>query len=130
MLRLDAFTAEVVGDPEVNLSFSVQSGPDDTDFVIASALLDNFAPITDAEGYAHASYTLTDFDGGSATLTGVGDTGGAYLAQYKTMHLEVTKELEAERAEKRRLNPPSPSDLARRAAVAHAREDAVGVWRW
>lgn len=79
---LDSFTAEIVGDPEVNLSFSVQSGPDDTGFVIASALLDDFDPITDAEGYAHASYTLTDFDGGSATLTGIGDTGGAYLAQY------------------------------------------------
>ena len=81
---LDTFTASVVDDPEVNLSFSVQSGPEDTAFYIASALLEVDPPIPGdlAEGYAHASYTLTDFDGGSATLTGIGDTGGAYLAQY------------------------------------------------
>jgi hypothetical protein len=81
---LDTFTAEIVDDPEVNLGFSVQAGAGDTQFHIASALLNGFDPIPGslAEGYAHASYTLTDFDGGSATLTGIGDTGGAYLAQY------------------------------------------------
>jgi hypothetical protein len=80
--RLDTFTATIVGDPEVNLSFSVQAGAADTAFHIGSALLSDFDPITDAIGYAHASYTLTDFDANSAALTGVGDTGGAYLAQY------------------------------------------------
>jgi hypothetical protein len=81
---LTGFEAQVVGDPEVNLSFSVQSGPSDTAFYIASALLDVNPPIPGsvAEGYAHASYTLTDFDGGSAVLSGIGNTGGAYLAQY------------------------------------------------
>ncbi len=79
---LTEFEASIVGDPEVNLNFSVQSGLSDTTFHIASALFDDFEPITNAEGYAHASYTLTDFDAGSATLTGVGNTGGAYLAQY------------------------------------------------
>ena len=79
---LTGFEATVVGDPEVNLNFSVQAGGADTTFHIASALLDNFEPIIDAVGYAHASYSLTDFDGGSAALSGIGDTGGAYLAQY------------------------------------------------
>ncbi len=79
---LDTFTAEIVGDPEVNLTFAVQAGSADIDFHIASALLSDFDPIVNASGYARASYTLTDFDGGSATLTGIGDTGGAYLAQY------------------------------------------------
>jgi hypothetical protein len=79
---LDTFTATIVGDPEVNLSFSVQAGAANTAFHIGSALLSDFDPITDAIGYAHASYTLTDFDANSAALTGVGDTGGAYLAQY------------------------------------------------
>lgn len=79
---LDTFEAQVVDDPEVNLNFAVQAGSSDTDFYIASALLDNFDPIDDAEGYANASFTLTDFDGGSAALAGIGDTGGGYLAQY------------------------------------------------
>ena len=83
---LTEFEATIVADPEVNLSFAVQSGPGNTDFYIASALLndpDMFPiPADIARGYAHASYTLTDFDAGSATLTGIGDTGGGYLAQY------------------------------------------------
>ena len=83
---LDGFYGEIVADPEVNLSFAVQSGPGDTDFYIASALLNDpdMFPIPPeyATGHAAASFSLTDFDGGSATLTGIGDTGGAYLAQY------------------------------------------------
>jgi hypothetical protein len=79
---LDGFYGKIVADPEVNLSFAVQSGPGNTDFYIASALLGDFDPIDDAAGHASASFTLTDFDGGSATLTGIGDTGGGYLAQY------------------------------------------------
>jgi hypothetical protein len=81
---LDGFQATIVADPEVNLSFAVQSGPGDTNFFIASALLNDptMFPIDNATGHASASFTLTDFDGGSATLTGIGDTGGGYLAQY------------------------------------------------
>jgi|GEM_PF-1266927 len=79
---LSQFSAEIVGDPEINLNFAVQAGPAATTFHIASAVLDDFDPISNAQGYAHASYTLTDFDGNQADLTGIGDTGGAYLAQY------------------------------------------------
>ena len=79
---LNDFSASLVGDPEVNLNFSVQAGPSDTMFHIASALLDGFDPITNAMGYAHASFSLTDFDGNTATLTGTCPNGGAYLAQY------------------------------------------------
>jgi hypothetical protein len=77
---LDELDATVVGDPQVDLSFAVQSGPSDTVFFIASALLDYGGGARTTR--AGASFTLTDFDGGSATLTGIGDTGGGYLAQY------------------------------------------------
>jgi hypothetical protein len=79
---LEEFSVMVAGDPEVHLDFAVQAGPSDTDFHIASALLSDFDPITNAEGYANASFSLTDFDGGSASLAGIGETGGGYLAQY------------------------------------------------
>lgn len=76
----DAFI-EICQDPEVNLSFSVMAGPDTTRFHIASALL-SFPTINNPEGRASAAYTLTDFDGNGAQMDGIGDTGGAYLAQY------------------------------------------------
>jgi hypothetical protein len=78
------FTVNIHEDPEVNLNFAVQSGSEDTDFHIASALL-SFDPITEPEGRASATFTMTDFDGSGATLTGIGDpdgVGGGYLAQY------------------------------------------------
>jgi len=77
-LRISVFE-----DPEVNLNFAVQAGASDTTFHIASALLE-FDTITNAEGRASAAVSVTDFNpfDGDAVLTGVGDTGGAYLAQY------------------------------------------------
>lgn len=78
---LETAFIEVCEDPEVNLNFSVLAGPDTTRFHIASALL-SFPTMDDAEGRASAAYTLTDFNGDGATMTGIGDTGGAYLAQY------------------------------------------------
>jgi MYXO-CTERM domain-containing protein len=83
---LTEFDATLVQDPEVNLNFAVEAGPDQpTEFFIASSQI-FFATIPShlAEARASAAFTLTDssgdFDG--ATLTGYGDTGGAYLAQY------------------------------------------------
>ncbi|MFQ5805471.1 MAG: hypothetical protein ACE5I3_03365 [Phycisphaerae bacterium] len=81
---LDEFAATLVQDPEVNLNFAVQAGPDAaTEFYIASSLI-TFAPINNPEARASAAFTLTDSSGdfNGATLTGIGDTGGAYLAQY------------------------------------------------
>jgi len=68
-------------DPQVVLGFSVQAENTDTDFQITSALL-SFPTITDAQARADAAVTVMDFFGTGATLTGLGPTGGAYLAQY------------------------------------------------
>lgn len=73
--------ADFGGDPEVNLNFSVQAGSSATTFHIASSLL-SFPTISSPTGLANASYTLTDFNFDGASLTGVGETGGGYLAQY------------------------------------------------
>lgn len=78
---LNEMSATVVADPEVNLNFAVQSGSAATEFYIASQEL-TFDTMYNAEGRASAAYSLTDFDGNSAALTGIGATGGAYLAQY------------------------------------------------
>lgn len=72
---------QYVEDPVVNLTFSVQAGPSTTTFSIGSALL-TFPTINPAQGSASAAYSVTDFDGDGATLTGIGATGGGYLAQY------------------------------------------------
>jgi MYXO-CTERM domain-containing protein len=80
---LTQFDAMLVQDPEVNLDFAVQAGPEGSTFHIASSQI-MFDPIDPAWGRASTAFTLTDssgdFDG--ATLTGIGATGGAYLAQY------------------------------------------------
>ena len=81
LATLTEFDVTVREDPEVNLNFAVQAGSDTTSFSIASALL-TFDPITNAQGIASAAMTITDQNGDGATLTGIGATGGAYLAQY------------------------------------------------
>jgi hypothetical protein len=68
-------------DPQVYLGFSVQAEDTDTDFTITSALL-SFPTIANAQAHADAAVTVMDFYGTGATLTGLGPTGGAYLAQY------------------------------------------------
>lgn len=80
---LDELFISVFEDPEVNVNFAVQAGASTTTFHIASALLE-FDTITNAEGRASAAISVTDYNpfDGDAVLTGVGDTGGAYLAQY------------------------------------------------
>lgn len=78
---LDTLDALYDPDPEVNLNFSVQAGTTATTFHIASSLL-TFDTITSPEGQASAAFTLTDFDADDASLTGIGETGGGYLAQY------------------------------------------------
>lgn len=75
---------EYIHDPSVGMFFSVQAGSSTTTFTIASALL-SFPSIIAAEGRASAGFSVTDFDGDGASLTGVGDPAGAmgaYLAQY------------------------------------------------
>jgi len=82
---LTQFDATLVQDPEVNLDFAVQAGPDGSIFHIASSEITfETIPAAFAVGRASAAFTLTDSSGdfNGATLTGIGDTGGAYLAQY------------------------------------------------
>ena len=79
----DVTSVEYVDDPVIGLGFAVQAGAAPTAFFISSALL-SFSPII-AQGRASAGFSLTDFNGDNATLTGIGDPGGAqgaYLAQY------------------------------------------------
>lgn len=71
-------------DPVVNLNFAVQAGASaSTTFMIASSLL-TFPTLTNAQGAASAGFSVTDFNGNGATLSGLAGTGGAfgYLAQY------------------------------------------------
>jgi MYXO-CTERM domain-containing protein len=82
---LSQFDATLVQDPEVNLNFAVEAGPEGSTFHIASSqIMFDTIPAEFAMGRASAAFTLTDssgnFDG--ATLTGIGAMGGAYLAQY------------------------------------------------
>jgi hypothetical protein len=74
---------EYIDDPVVGVFFSVQAGLVDTQFQISSAVL--AFPLMNAEGRASAGFSITDFNGDGADLTGIGDpngTQGAYLAQY------------------------------------------------
>ncbi len=66
---------------QVNLGFSVIAGTEDTQFTIKSALV-SFDTIANGEARASAAFTVTDFVGTGATLSGDGPAGGAYLAQY------------------------------------------------
>jgi MYXO-CTERM domain-containing protein len=68
-------------DPQVNLGFSAQAGDDPTAFTITSALL-SFPTMLDGRARADAAFTLQDFFGFGAQLTGNGPGGGAYLTQY------------------------------------------------
>ena len=76
-----ALHIELLEDPEVNLTFSVQAGTQPTTFHVASSLI-TFPTIGNPEGRASAGYTVTDFNGDGAALTGIGETGGGYLAKY------------------------------------------------
>ncbi len=77
----DGTSVEYLQDPVINLNFSVQAGANPTTFYIASALL-TFPTIANPVGAASAAISVTDAMGDGATLTGIGLSGGAYLAQY------------------------------------------------
>ncbi|MFN0136382.1 MAG: PEP-CTERM sorting domain-containing protein [Phycisphaerae bacterium] len=74
---------QYVQDPVVNLNFAVQAGSADTTFVIASSML-SFPTINSAQAAASAGFSVTDFNGNGASLTGLVGTGSSfgYLAQY------------------------------------------------
>jgi MYXO-CTERM domain-containing protein len=68
-------------DPQISLTYALTAGLTDTQFTLTTALL-SFPSISNAEGLASVGMTLTERDGDSATLTGTGPNGYAYLAQY------------------------------------------------
>ncbi len=65
----------------IALGFSVAAGSADTDFQISSALL-SFDEISPAFARASAAFTVTDFSGTGATLSGTGLDGMAYRTWY------------------------------------------------
>ncbi len=67
---------------EVGLDFSVQAESEATEFRDASVLLQLDPPKPFSTACVSVTYTLTDFDGDGASLTGLGPNGGAFLAQY------------------------------------------------
>lgn len=81
LATINSLRMEVREDPEVNLNFSVQAGDLPASFHIASSLL-TFDPIANPIGTATSGIGVQDMNGDGVDLTGVGDTGGAYLAQY------------------------------------------------
>ena len=74
---------QLLEDPVVNLNFAVQAGASTTTFMIASSLL-TFPTLTNPQAAASAAFSVTDFNGNSATLNGQTGTGSSfgYLAQY------------------------------------------------
>jgi hypothetical protein len=91
LLEMEVFIDE---DPQVNLSFAVQAGAQDTQFTITSGLV-SFPAIDSAEAVASAGLSLTDANGDGALLTGMGAAGGAYTAQYNGLVPSGTTFLEA-----------------------------------
>jgi hypothetical protein len=68
-----------VQDPQVNMTFSVQSGGTATSFTITSGLL-SFPGINPATGRASAGVTVTDLGGNGASMSNPG--GFLYRADY------------------------------------------------
>jgi len=80
--NLNEFDSTIIGDPQLDTDFAVQSGPSDAEFYICSGELPIDPNLIDPVGWVSVTFVLTDTDGDGATLTGLGPNGGAYLAQY------------------------------------------------
>jgi len=80
---LDQATLEILGDPQITLNFAMTAGPLDTTVTISSAVL-SFGPFVNPDGLASAALGLTESNGDTATLTGLGGSGNAYVASYNT----------------------------------------------
>lgn len=68
-------------DPQIAMGFSFQAGDADTDVTVSSALL-SFPTIPSGMARADAAFTLMDFMGSGASLSGLEPGGGAYRAYY------------------------------------------------
>ncbi len=80
---LDQATLTILGDPQISLSFAMTAGALDTTVTISSAVL-SYAPFVNPNGLASGGLTLTESNGDTATLTGLGGSGNAYVASYNT----------------------------------------------
>lgn len=80
---LDDAVLTILGDPQITLNFAMTAGPLDTTVTISSAVL-SFGPFVNPDGLASAALGLTESNGDTATLTGLGGSGNAYVASYNT----------------------------------------------
>ncbi|MFQ5805472.1 MAG: PEP-CTERM sorting domain-containing protein [Phycisphaerae bacterium] len=81
---LDQANLTILGDPQIGLNFAMTAFAQDITVTISSAIL-SFGPFVNPDGLASAGLTLTESNGDTATLTGLGGAGGsAYVATYNT----------------------------------------------
>jgi hypothetical protein len=78
---LTGLSVGFIGDPQISIGFSVQSGAVPTSFTIASGL-NAFASILNPAASGVASMTLTDNNSNGATLTGNVAPGFSYGARF------------------------------------------------
>ena len=78
---LTGLSVGFIGDPQISIGFSVQSGAAPTSFTIASGL-NAFASILNPSASGVASMTLTDNNSNGATLTGNVAPGFSYGARF------------------------------------------------
>ncbi len=78
---LTGLSVGFIGDPQISIGFSVQSGAAPTSFTIASGL-NVFASILNPAASGVASMTLTDNNSNGATLTGDVAPGFSYGARF------------------------------------------------
>jgi len=78
---LNSANLTIVGDPQIALNFAMTAGPLPTTVTITTAVL-SFGPYSNPVGLASAGITLTESNGDTALLTGLGGSGNAYVSLY------------------------------------------------
>lgn len=68
-------------DPQIAMGFSFQAGSDPTNVTVSSSVL-SFPTISSPQGRADVAFTVMDFFGSGASLSGLEPGGGAYRAFY------------------------------------------------
>jgi hypothetical protein len=81
LAQVDSLGAILDHDPAVSLNFAVTAGAADTTFTIMSPVV-GFPGIANPQAFATATATLTDQNGGGATMTGLFSADRVYEASY------------------------------------------------
>ncbi len=81
LAHIASLSFELNGDPAVSLNFSITAGSSPTLITISSSTI-SFTPIINAQAFATAALTVTDFNGNGATATGTFAGAKAYEARY------------------------------------------------